>query len=270
MGIAPSYDFDKNVFVKQNLHKSYCLVLISATVCAFTYQQYYYRKNLLSTYMFSILVLDLLSKFIMILLCLVTTVSSAFWNMNEWRHLFQYFSAMEDYLKTGKTTEISFLKNFSFQFFLTNIVIISVLVSSFVPWFLYFKYSNPLIMTVEVFILYLQYVKFIKVTIVYNIALAIKCKYQDMNRHLIRGCCDRISEIPNVVKNVSHLYGLAGETVDTFNKLFGWEILLSIFHSTSMTLQCFNIIKQYYFKISDGPVSSTHLLILSITSMVSD
>lgn len=274
MGIAPSYDFDRNVFVKRNVYKLYCLALVSVIVCTFVYQQYYYWKNLFVTYTFFSLILDLFSKCIMFLLCLVTTVSSAFWSMDDWGHLFQCFSELEDELKTRETTEGSFLKNFHFQFFLTHVLVIVVSVNSFIPWFLYVRYPTPMILIAETMILYLQYMKCIKATIVYNIALAIKCKYQDLNRFLIRGCCDRISEIPKITRDVSHLYGLVGETVDAFNKLFGWEILFSIFHSTSITLECFNFIKIFHSQIVSGSITPplqllSNLIILSIFSMVS-
>lgn len=276
LGLAPNYNFDKKIFIKLRLYKLYCVALTFVIVCTFLCRQYIYWTYLIESYVSFVSILNLMSLFVMHLLCSISIISSAFWNNSNWRRLFRYFSIVEDNLKTGDITETSFIKNFYFQYFLIHVIIVVVSVNSFIPWFFYATLRlSPIIVILEIFYLYLQYVKSIKMVIIYNIALALKCKYQDLNHFLTKGCCSRISEIPKIVQIVSSLYGLMGKSVETFNSLFGWEILLSVLHSVTVTLACFNYGKIFYSKIVHESLATpiqlfVNFIILGIISMVSD
>lgn len=153
-------------------------------------------------------------------------------------------------------------------------LIIVILINALLSWFLYIMHPNLLIMVVESVHIYMLNMKFLKINIVYNIALAIKCKYEDLNRFLIKGCCKRNPEMLKSIGMVSFLYGLLGQTVNIFNRLFGWDILLFIFHSTMSEMACFNFIKMYFSEAIVRPQNTPihqilNFFVLSTTSMVS-
>lgn len=274
IAIAPNYDFNKRTYVKENAYKLYCSIVAIIIIFGCVHQQYFYFSKLSITHTPFAFVLVLFSQFIIFVSCVLIVLSSAFWNKKNWGRLFESFWMLENNLNTTSRTEHSFLKNFYFQFFLIQLLLMVILTNALMSWFLYIIHPNPLILMTEIVHLYLLNMKFMKVKIVYNIALAIKCKYQDLNSLLMKGCCREKSELLKTVGTVSYLCSVLGETVIIFNRLFGWDILLLIFHSTITVLACFNFVKMYFSEVVSEPhTPPIHLIsnffTLCIASLVS-
>lgn len=261
--VLPMFDFDKQVMVKPKLFKIYSLFLLFIVISGFSWHQYYVWKDILDNGLYFTVLLMTFSQFVMLLLCVICIAGSAFWSMNKWEKMLQSFLALEEHLNQETKYEASFLKNFYFQFIVTNIVVIAVLINSFLSWSLYIPYKvPPWIYILEGLDLLNIYVKCLKVHIGYNIILAIKCKYQDLNSFLIRGCSYWNWQVPKTVRIVSHLYGQLGKTVNTFSALYGWQFILSLFHSTATELICFNLARG--FTIPGSGIPLLHLILNAI------
>lgn len=255
LAILPSYDFDKQVIIKPTLYKIYSVNILCLVIFSFSCHQYFIWMNLLNDGLYFTAIVMIFSQFVMLILCLLSITSSAFYGMDQWKKLLQFFQTLEKHLNQETKRERSFLKNFYIQFILTNILVAAVLINAFLCWSLYAPNKiSPWYYMSHALDLFLIYIKSLKVTIVYNLILAIKCKYQDLNRLLIRGCSYWNWELPRVARIVSHSYGLLGETVGTYNKLFGWELILSLFHSTAIQLVCFNFARGSTVPGSNAPL----------------
>lgn len=274
IAVVPRCNFDKGTVVSSKLHKIYSLTLASFIIFSYSLHHYFLWKNpWYNQQQFSIILLEI-SKLIAFLIRLTSTLSSI-WGVNRWKRLFQCFLTLEKYLESKVCKEKSFLKNFYFQFILTNLVVAVVLTNVFLSWSIYLQRRADLwLLAIHIHNTVLIYVAVLKMTIIYNLTLAIKCKYQDLNRFLITGCCCNHWETPKTIRTVSQLYRLLGEIVNTFNKLFGWEILLCFLLSIVTEMACFDLITRMYSKSISGSTSQLlHLLsnfiCLFLVSMVS-
>ena len=70
------------------------------------------------------------------------------------------------------------------------------------------------------------YIEFLIIVLMHSLVQSLKIRYVELNKKVVKTCRNNISHL----KNVCHDYRILGQTVEIFNKIFGYEIILILWH----------------------------------------
>lgn len=182
-------------------------------------------------------------------------VNSKILYKTKWKNMFELFMSTDMILNNKNKISRRLLKNCNFQFFILQLTLI---VGSAVR----IQYSTksragnlPLILGnivhLEINIFYTLSLSFL----IWNICLAIKCRYKDMNRLLKMKDKDIItqsqhSEICEVIKVIKDVFGTNNKIVSIFNEVFGWQILFTTGKNLVLILMVLDSLTDINFKKS--------------------
>lgn len=262
LAIIPYYNFDKKQIERKKLYKSYTVAIVFLLISTTIFTEYnswniFYIKE--DTLLFGLTKTLQLNSLI---LFLMTSLGSAFWNLERWEHFFKSFAYLEDYFNTEACLESNYFKHLCSQFIISNVCLLSHL-----PFVLISVKYNALLMTLQLCLFFVFYIKFTKSLVIFNLTLAMKCKYQDLNSCLCEGCFGMGSDIRKTILRVSNFYGKMNGIVNDFNKLFGWELLLNITHTFVLVMICFNHINWYFFKKAHETLNVSATVVLCLISV---
>lgn len=236
--VTPCYDFDKNVTKYWVLSKLYGSVFILARIIWIgalmkdeavikMWSPLIFTKKF--SYIFSVIHLIALNS--------LTNIKSSFGvNINAWKILFTNFQHIDIKLQNKDKVEKTIWKNFYFAFS-TKLLIFTVFAFyALHSWsnFLKISYLQGL-WTSPICDVFYEFQIFVFIT---SIVQCIKIRYQMLNAKLIT-----INKSPKMIEELKQLipmYQILGETIQIFNKLFGYEILLIFFHTGMQLVACVN------------------------------
>lgn len=248
--IIPNYDFDKMIILRKKLYGLYTLTVFFISIAIFSIGSYSALDQGLYSIKISEFVMSVVVECNMLALFVLASLGSAFWNTDRWKYLFRSFAHLERHLNTEMRMEKSILRNVYLQYCVLNFMItinLGTLVAGEIE-----DLNSDVSVVFLVYTCFLFYIKQMRETLMYNLILAIKCKYQDLNDFLIKGCGGVNTDAKKTVRIVSEFYGIMNEIVDNFNKIFGWELLLSLMLSFTLQLSSFYFINVKLFKGISG------------------
>ncbi|XP_050298704.1 uncharacterized protein LOC126737734 [Anthonomus grandis grandis] len=163
-----------------------------------------------------------------------TALYQAIFKRDVWSSLFSQILDLEDIknLNSIETKERNFLKNVNFQLACT----ISMIVGMFVYELVTFSGAEK-----KVFLFSSSYVyfflHFLLSTIIGNMAIILKNKFQEINNLLSSYEADQSITVIKGSKKVKDLYAAMIQIVERFNELFGPQLFLMGMHCSSQILQ---------------------------------
>ena len=235
--VTPWYDIEKNCVRKPTYSRLYgcCLFLLHilwfGTWIVDPGAQQAVEKSLPSQkvlYCF---------RTVTLLLLVLFTVLKNVWNFENWGVRFRNFHYVDAQLKNKGRKETKILKNFYSWFLFKHVVVLVVMVCIFSNTLMVLKVPFlTLVRTSSVIFTYYQY---LIIVLWLSLIESFKTRYRSLNQKLVTMHKWKYSILE--VKKVAQLYGVLGETVEIFNKLFGYQILLIIFQFILELVMSLNI-----------------------------
>lgn len=227
--ITPWFNFDHNVLSNPNACKIFgtflillriywlidSIILDGTMIQAF--QTFLLTQKL--NYILSTMIL-----FIMTFLCIVKSAFSN--NGNIWKNFFINFKYIDINLHNKGKTERKLWKNFYTHFLLCQMIFMLVLLYQMGVW------AN--LVKIQLFSgIWLgpatdMFYKFQSIILISSILLCFKSRYKDLNYNLLQ-CHDSQKPVQEY-QNLVYCHRILGENIDVFNNLYGYHILLVLFH----------------------------------------
>jgi hypothetical protein len=236
--ITPWYNFNKNTFYKPNLCKCYGCVLLLLNIFLIVYiitDESFVR--LYGALLFSQKFIFFGSYGSIIGLCLLTIVKSSLWDVDNWKILLRNFQYVDLKLQNQAKVEVRLVKNFYFGLFVKHSLFTIFAIYSTYVWSSMFGFT--LWKTVIVTGLKEMYYEFLTVNLLNSFIQSFKSRYEDLNERLLKIGKERkaIQELADL----AHCYRILGETIEIFNKMFGVQLIMIIFHCGTEIVSCLNI-----------------------------
>jgi hypothetical protein len=235
--ITSWYDFEKNSVHKSRRSKFYggFLILVKIVWFIFTYTDETFKK-IDGALFFTQKVIYIGIQLNLEALLLLTVVKSSFFDAEDWKTLFSNFQLVDTKLQNRGRVELEIPQNFYVGLFVKHLVF--ALFGAYVLYVwanvLELSYCRLLIMGGFIELYY----EFLIIILLRSLVEGLKNRYEDLNNSLLR-----ISKRPNILhelSSIAHSYRILGENVDICNKLFGYQVLLIIFHCGFQMVHCLN------------------------------
>lgn len=235
-GITPIYDYKIRKLAHEKLYICFalfavCLVIVCSVIL--TRGRFILYEEAPAT----LRVLDTVVDMSGVILYVISSLGSTFWNMKTWDKLINQLCQLERwvYLENAGTRK-SFTRRYLLSFFIGGSLLYVILV---IYQFLYMRH---------IFIYYitqisLNYMVYVLIYIIYNITFSIKTSYDDLNHMLLMVNTINITtkEATKTIRKVRIRSLEIDSVIDTFNTLFGWPILLLVAHSFGQILTCISL-----------------------------
>ncbi|KAJ3648123.1 hypothetical protein Zmor_019955 [Zophobas morio] len=255
--ITPWYDFKRDVIVKPNLCKLYATVLISLKLSSLVYLMLDERTS--PTYEKLVLAHKILFSFYFsttITLTILTIVKSSFWNTDSWITMLTTLHHVDLMVRNKEHSS----KNFYLKLFVKHAALILCFGYQIFVWSSLIESS----IWEMIFLggIWEAYFEFLSV----QLMLVIICSFQ--NRYA------KINELVFILKKVRFVqdlktlarsYRLLGETVDVFNKIFGWPLVFIIFHCGLQMVYCVNFTVLVTYEMNHQNLMANISILLWVT-----
>jgi gustatory receptor len=245
------------------------LVLSGLTIAvpfALAYKQSYYHDLIHIK-----LAVTVLMDVSLYLFNLITIAGVPFWKRQQWESLLGNLQKIKSGVLAGGTS----LTSYYIGYFVANLVFCVATVSDFYIWYQivgYEYFQQYLVETVQVYMLFYYYFvlfAFIKMLRGYYTNLRLLLEEKFANCHHI-GTTFTGKNL-NFLPNIEHLLAHLRDTVDLFNDLFGWPILLMIVYTSLMVINYIddtfknsdNLDDEDFFKVV---ISNINLVLLFIVN----
>ncbi|KAJ3636560.1 hypothetical protein MTP99_000093 [Tenebrio molitor] len=219
--ITSWYDFEKNSVHKSRRSKFYggFLILVKIVWFIFTYTDETFKK-IDGALFFTQKVIYIGIQLNLEALLLLTVVKSSFFDAEDWKTLFSNFQLVDTKLQNRGRVNLKISQNFYVGLFVKHLV---------------FALFGALFIMGGFIQLYYE---FLIIILLRSLVEGLKNRYEDLNDRLLR-----ISKRPNILhelSSIAHSYRILGENVEICNKLFGYQVLLIIFHCGFQMVHCLN------------------------------
>ena len=261
--ITPWYDFDKNSFYRPRLSKLYgcCLIitkvgLITLSLMTGSLQEIFRGLVPSQKIIYSIAFIDL------VLLTVITIIKSCFLDRSNWNKLLKNYHYIDKKISQD---------NFGLSWKLLRKQLIFLVVASYNLYVQSKTHDLSLIKIFPVLSLPYIYYKFMIVTLSEIVVEKVKNGYVYLNRNL-ENCSQRATFLDEV-RILTQDYRILGETVDIYNQLFGYQMILIVFHCGLDVVSSLNFGLASIITAYDHPffshvfISNMNLLIFSLVSI---
>lgn len=177
-----------------------------------------------------------------IILTEYSVIAATFLYKEKWKALLEMFDAVDDKLENDYMQQFKLFNNFYIQLLLGHLFFVGCYCYKAYVWarIVGFKYfSNFGTMAIP------MYYCFFSVMLLSNIILSLRCRYKDLNLMLNKKVAIHQSDENQLLKDlelVRKYYRHLGDTVEVFNDIFGWVIVLIVLHSIIEILNCVNLV----------------------------
>ncbi|KAJ3647925.1 hypothetical protein Zmor_019771 [Zophobas morio] len=233
--VTPWYDIEKNCVRKPTYCRLYgcCILLLDILwfcACIIDAAAQQAIENLLpcQKVLYSL-------RTITLLLLVLFTILKNFWNFENWGTLFRNFHYVDIKLKNLGRKEPKILRNFYWLFLVKHVAFFTPVV--YISCDMLINLKMTLLTILQTGSIMFVYYEFLVIVLWLSLIESFKARYESLNRKLVAA---RKRHSILEVRNLAQLYGILGETVETFNKLFGYQILLIIFHFMLELVICLN------------------------------
>ncbi|KAJ3647928.1 hypothetical protein Zmor_019774 [Zophobas morio] len=235
--ITPWNDFDENTVLKLNVVKVYGCALIVLKISSIMYVgKIGIERNLAENMAVSQVIIIFVSQIILVTLTILTIFKSTFTDSARWRLIFNNFQLIDKKLHNLGVVELSILENFYTRCFIKHTVFFIFVGYILYGWLQLIKSTFlklVLANTVSDF-----YYEFLISVLIHTVVKALKSRHQDLNIRLIY--LSRKPTVAQEMRKVVLQYRLLGETTEMFSSMFGYQILLIIFHCGLVVITSLN------------------------------
>ena len=261
--VTPWYDFQKNDVYRPNWCKLYGFLLITVNFLWVTYTVMDTTIDQMSPYFL------LSQKFIfwtcyinLLTINILTILKSCFCDGRNWKRLFQNFKYLDKNLYNKENAEDCLLNNFYCRLVIEHAFFAFVMIYQLYVWSKFFDRSIVKIACISS--LKETYYLFLVILLLRGLVQAFKSRYEDLNEKLAN--VKKEIKIRDSLRQINKEYRVLGETVEIFNNIFGYQILLIIFHGGLALVNCLNI--SFVSYTIAGRHLSQHLLLSNISLLV--
>lgn len=243
--ITPWYDFNRNLFRHSTLSRIYgCVLICMKLFWMFSTLMDNIVRQVFAESLFSVKIVLTLGVLTLLMRTVLIVLKSTVWNVSHWKTLFVNFETIDANLENTNTNDS---KNFWIHLSIRHVLFGIFAGHQFYTWARFFDFSwlqtTWIVPTLEF------YEEFLVVQLIDALVQSIRARYRALNSRLIEVCQNsETNKMDQELANLSHLYRLLGENVDTFNSIFGYQILLTLFHWGLQMILCFN----YLFTVVIG------------------
>ncbi|KAJ3648133.1 hypothetical protein Zmor_019959 [Zophobas morio] len=225
--VTPWYDFDRQSSYKPKLQKAYGMILMSGALLRLIYMKiglknvgYITNLSISENFTWSC------ANVILTLITCLAIFRSCFLDVGKWKMIFTNLRCIDKSLKNVGKDETYVLRNFYLIFFLKQLVFfVAICVGQYV-WASLMHLS--ILKVIIVTCVFECYYEFFLITVINALVQSFKSRYQNLNHRVLVV----FQETKTVQKwrALAQDYRILGETVDVFNEMFGWQIVLMMFH----------------------------------------
>ncbi|EFA07608.1 gustatory receptor 111 [Tribolium castaneum] len=234
--ITPFYNFNENT-IHSKLCKLYATFLIALKlvwiVALFKNEN---LSEMVKQFLFTQKFTFVAGLATLSVLNLLSVIKSSFLDINTWKMLVKSFDAIDSKLQTGGKVETSICKNFCFGFITKQLIFMIFVTYQLYCWSSFLKISvlQSLWASPTCDLMY----EFQIFTFLMSLLQSIKRRYVLLNEKV-----EAIKTSPKMrheLQKLAQVYRILGETIETWNKLFGYQILLITFQSGLNVVSCIN------------------------------
>ena len=201
----------------------------------------------------------------MILLTLLGAIKSLFLDIDQWKVLLSKLEHV-DILQNRTIKKDQFPAKFYFSIGIKHVFFVTITSYQIFFWT---KFCGVKVLKTWISTLYDLYYQFLVVLLINSLVRSFRSRYEFLNNQLIRDCSS--SKFLLELKSVAQTYRILGEAVQTFNRLFGSQIIiimvqcgLCFIQSLSIDSSISEVVpQQYYFYVF---ISNTCLFLFSCVS----
>ncbi|KAJ3647944.1 hypothetical protein Zmor_019787 [Zophobas morio] len=263
--ITPWYDFNKNCFYRPRLFKLYGCSLMLAILSLIIFSlmngslqeilKYATHTSQKIVYCFVLINLTLLT--------IITTIKSCFLDHTNWKNLLRNYHYIDKKISKGSSG------------LFRKLVWRHLIYFMYTPFSLYLwlKMINlPLIQMLPIIPLPYMYYKFMLVMLAKILADKIKSGYVNVNTKLAR--CSHGPKFLIELRSLTQDYRILGETIEIYNNLFGYQIILIVFHCGLEIVSSLNFVLTSVIVTPEQPffyqllTSNLGLFIFSLVSTI--
>ena len=238
--VTPWYDFHSNSLTKPTLCKLYGLFLAllkTGTSVYSTMDENFTQIHQNIVLSRKILFLSVhISSLVFILL---TILKCSFWDVKLWQTLITNFRYIDTKLQNTGKTEQSVFRNFYCQFFATQCVLFLIIAYTAFNWISVVDTNPWKILLFGDFIE--TYITSVMTVLITTLARVFKIRYEELNTELVR-ITRREKFVTREVVGLTKIYRLLGDTVEVYNKIFGYQLVLIVLQSGLQIVHCLNFI----------------------------
>ena len=239
--IAPRYDFTNERFHETILTKiqGCCLIFTSLilTAAAIITESV---ENFFGMLIPSEKILYILTSTTLLALTLTTITKSAFLDVKNWKTLLTNYQYIDKKVATRES-------HLYYKFVLKQIMFLVAVIYLSYGWSLSLNMPPVKVLLISPFVeLYYEY---LLITLLTTFVDKIRSGYSHLNASLIKWSHD--PKFINEMRTLSQDYRRLGHTIDVFNDLFGYQMILIIFHCGAHAVSSLN------FTINSGGANLT-------------
>ena len=221
--ITPWYDFDRNLLLRPKTQKVYAIMLLLISclrMCYIITQQnihkVYERLTLSQKFTWYATYVAMSGTMVVALL------KSCVYSTENWRKFFTNLQHIDASLPNYKKSE----RNFYIFFYTKQVVFVVITLVELYGWsaFLQMSFLETLFTTCAIESFY----EFLIVLLLDGLLGCLKTRYKALNAKLLK--IPEKGKFVQDLRSIVHDYRILGETVAMFNKIFGYQIVLIIFH----------------------------------------
>ncbi|KAJ3647933.1 hypothetical protein Zmor_019778 [Zophobas morio] len=265
--ITPWYDFDRNIFVRQNVTRMYALLLLTAKTIWLWYLinnetiKHVFRNILLSEIIFYVVTCINCT-----IITAVTILKTCFWDTDKWKKMYTNFQHIDAFLRNKGKEETYWWKNVYCILFLRHLLIIILCGNLIYSWYKVLK--TPLIANPFLVNICDIYCHFLLGQFENCLLRSFYSRYKDLNKMLM--ATSRNPQVVSNLKNLARMYRILGENVQIFNDLFGYQMVFLLFQYFVGLVGSLNrvfIIAKIFKDVTDYSyiiISNYHALIFSL------
>nr|XP_015837081.1 PREDICTED: uncharacterized protein LOC107398224 [Tribolium castaneum] len=261
--ITPWYDFNKNCVHKPLLMKLCgCALIIVIIFWAIIPTFDDTVRHIYHIMPFSEKCVNILTAANLKFFVFLVIIKCSFLDSDKWVVLMTHFQYIDEKLNNKGRKEEQILKNFYLWFFLKQVLFLLFAFYITYIWSLVLGYSfiKSLLTDILLELFYALQV----IILIRCLVISIKMRYQGLNNKL-----RQLHSSPNIVQELRKLveyFRILGEMIDLFNDLFGYPIILFIFHSGLQVVVCVN----FMFSMVRQTQESTfhHFIIANVSVLI--
>lgn len=237
--VTPWFDFEKKRFVNPVINLIYSILLDAILILVlFTTVREREFMDEQMVQKFLVTFSDVMS----ILLTEYSVIAATILHKDKWKTLLEMFVSIDDKLDNDYMRQFKITNNFYIQLSLGHLFFIGCYVYKAYVWthihgFRYFSNFGTMVIP--------MYYCFFSVMLLSNIILAIRCRYRDLNELLNKKVNIHQTDEIQLLKEldlIRQYYRHLGDTVEIFNEIFGWVIVLVVLHAIIEILNCVNLV----------------------------
>ncbi|EFA07606.1 gustatory receptor 109 [Tribolium castaneum] len=236
--ITPYYDFDKNVTIRPLLSKIHGMILIVIkTVWIVTMIkdedvfQMWKTFSFTQKFTFTLVIINTVA------LNILTIVKSSLLKAHSWKRMIKNFQQIDVKLRNRGRVETSVWGNFYFKYTLKQILFLIFCAYELYSWSNFIaKIALSSIWFSPMGDLFYEFQTFNLITCLLQ---SIKVRYEVLNEKLVM-ITKRKAKSLYELQEMVQIYRILGETIEIYNSLFGYQILLITFHCGLQLVGCLN------------------------------